>query len=49
MAEFETKAYDAELAFYRLNNVAEESIIRLEKLKEAELKRIESSWAKWQE
>lgn len=49
LSEFETRAYDAELAFYRLNNVAEEYIIRLEKLKEAELKRIESRWAKWQE
>lgn len=42
--EFETHAYDVELSFYRLNKVPEEYIIRLEKLKEAEIKRIKRRW-----
>lgn len=49
MVEFETRAYDAELEFYRLNNVDKRYIIRLEKLKQAEIKRIESRWDEWQE
>lgn len=47
--EFEIRAYDVELDFYRLNNVDEQYIIRLEKLKQAEIKRIESRWDEWQE
>ena len=42
--EFEKRAYDAELEFYRLNNVPDEYIIRLEKLKKKEYERIRNRW-----
>lgn len=42
--EFERRAYDAELEFYRLNNVPDEYIIRLEKLKKKEYERIRNRW-----
>lgn len=42
--EFEKRAYDAELEFYRLNNAPDEYIIRLEKLKKKEYERIRNRW-----
>lgn len=42
--EFETRAYDEEILFCRLNNVPEEYIIRLEGLKEVEINNIKSRW-----
>lgn len=49
MIEWETRAYDAEIEFCRLNDVDEKYIIRLEKLKQDEIKRIESRWSSWEE
>lgn len=42
--EFETRAYDEEISFCRLNNVPDEYIIRLEGLKEAEINNIKRRW-----
>lgn len=49
MIEWETRAYDAEIEFCRLNDVDEKYIIRLVKLKQDEIKRIESRWSSWEE